>query len=80
MGFGICIIVLQASTFVIFMFKPDHLFVTAMLTRYLKVVPMNSAIMDGYISIGIHNNHRGMTRFGAESNPDFSCIVRELQR
>ena len=48
--------------------------------NYFQVVPMNSAILPAYTSIGIHNNHMGMTKFEAEDDPGFKSVAGELQR
>ncbi|MCJ1263639.1 hypothetical protein MMC22_003509 [Lobaria immixta] len=45
-----------------------------------EVVPKNSAILPAYTSIGIHDNHMGMTKFEAEDDPGFKSVAGELQR
>ncbi|KAH7173733.1 uncharacterized protein B0J16DRAFT_294087 [Fusarium flagelliforme] len=44
------------------------------------VVPKHSAILPGYISIGIHKNHSEMTKFNDTSDPGFVAICGELKR
>lgn len=41
---------------------------------------MNSAILPAYMSIGIHSNHMGMTKFETEDDPGFLSVTGELQR
>lgn len=50
------------------------------LNRVLKVVPKHSAILPGYTSIGIHENHIGMTKFEIEDDPGYVSVVGELRR
>ncbi|KAI9715704.1 MAG: hypothetical protein M1812_005856 [Candelaria pacifica] len=45
-----------------------------------EVVPMNSAILPTYISIGLNSNHMGMTKFETEDDPGFISVAGELQR
>ncbi|KAB5515379.1 P-loop containing nucleoside triphosphate hydrolase protein, partial [Coniochaeta sp. 2T2.1] len=45
-----------------------------------QVVPQHSAILPGYIPIGIHSNHMDMARFGAEDDPGFVAVCGELRR
>ncbi|PGH23622.1 hypothetical protein AJ80_02403 [Polytolypa hystricis UAMH7299] len=45
-----------------------------------EVVPKHSAIVPGYISIGIHKNHLEMTKFDDPNDPGFVNISRELRR
>ncbi|CAN9414990.1 unnamed protein product [Alternaria alternata] len=44
------------------------------------VVPMHSAILPGYIPIGIRQNHMGMTKFCELDDPGFVAIVGEVRR
>ncbi|KAG8361964.1 hypothetical protein FVEN_g411 [Fusarium venenatum] len=44
------------------------------------VVPKHSAILPGYISIGIHKNHSDMTKFNTADEPGFVAICGELKR
>jgi len=44
------------------------------------VVPMHSAILPGYIPIGIRQNHMGMTKFGALDDPGFVAVAAEIRR
>ncbi|ERF73050.1 hypothetical protein EPUS_08614 [Endocarpon pusillum Z07020] len=44
------------------------------------VVPMHSAILPAYVSIGIHSNHMGMTKFETEDDPGFISVTGELRR
>jgi protein SERAC1 len=46
----------------------------------LKVVPSHSAILPGYIPIGIRSNHMDMTRFENVDDPDFAIFAGELRR
>jgi hypothetical protein len=46
----------------------------------IQVVPKDSAILPGYIPIGIHSNHMGMTRFDDKDDAGFKAITRELRR
>lgn len=41
---------------------------------------MHSAILPGYTSIGIHNNHMGMTKFESKEDPGYVSILGELRR
>ena len=41
---------------------------------------MNSAILPGYVHIGIHGNHMGMTKFVSEDDPGFVTVAGELRR
>jgi hypothetical protein len=41
---------------------------------------MHSATLPAYVSIGIHNDHMGMTGFESESDPGFVSITGELRR
>ncbi|KAG8358018.1 hypothetical protein FVEN_g3950 [Fusarium venenatum] len=44
------------------------------------VVPRESAILPGYIPIGIHGNHMDMTKFDDASDPGFIAISGEISR
>ncbi|KAK0619529.1 hypothetical protein B0T14DRAFT_479768 [Immersiella caudata] len=44
------------------------------------VVPQDSAILPGYIPIGIHSNHMDMARFFGEDDPGFEAVCGELRR
>ncbi|KAI0552967.1 hypothetical protein F4679DRAFT_581058 [Xylaria curta] len=44
------------------------------------VVPQHSAIIPGYIPIGIHSNHLDMCRFETADDPGFKSIYGELRR
>ena len=46
----------------------------------LQVVPMNSAVLPGYIPIGIHSNHMDMTKFVSEDDPGFVAVEGGLLR
>ncbi|KAJ4029716.1 hypothetical protein NW761_009724 [Fusarium oxysporum] len=48
--------------------------------RFGVIVPKHSAILPGYISIGIHKNHAEMTKFSNSSEPGFVAICGELKR
>lgn len=41
---------------------------------------MQSAIISGYPSIGIHDNHMGMTKFADKEDPGFIAVTGELRR
>jgi hypothetical protein len=45
-----------------------------------KVVPSHSAILPGYIPIGIRSNHMDMTKFGDSNDPGFVAVAGELRR
>ncbi|MCJ1271835.1 hypothetical protein MMC22_011740 [Lobaria immixta] len=45
-----------------------------------EVVPKNSAILPAYTSIGIYDNHVGMTKFEAADDPGFKSVAGELHR
>ncbi|KAB5511470.1 hypothetical protein GE09DRAFT_1270301, partial [Coniochaeta sp. 2T2.1] len=45
-----------------------------------QVVPQHSAILPGYIPIGIRSNHMDMARFAAEDDPGFVAVCGELRR
>lgn len=47
---------------------------------HIQVVPKDSAILPGYIPIGIHSNHMEMTKFDSEDDPGFRAITGELRR
>ena len=44
------------------------------------MVPQDSAILPGYIPIGIRANHMNMTRFVAVDDPGFVAVCGELRR
>ncbi|PYH61546.1 esterase/lipase family protein [Aspergillus niger CBS 101883] len=44
------------------------------------VVPQYSAILPGYITIGIHRNHMDMTKFVNSEDPGFVAVCGELRR
>ncbi|KAL4732589.1 hypothetical protein ACLX1H_001607 [Fusarium chlamydosporum] len=44
------------------------------------VVPKHSAILPGYVSIGIHKNHSDMTKFNTSDEPGFVAVCGELKR
>jgi len=44
------------------------------------VVPSHSAILPGYIPIGIRSNHMDMTKFEDTSDPGFTAVAGELRR
>lgn len=41
---------------------------------------MHSATLPAYMSIGIHANHMGMTKFAADDDPGFVSVAGELWR
>ena len=41
---------------------------------------MHSAILPGYIPIGIRQNHMGITKFGALDDPGFVAVAAEIRR
>ncbi|KAK3307268.1 uncharacterized protein B0T15DRAFT_414325, partial [Chaetomium strumarium] len=45
-----------------------------------QVVPQHSAILPGYIPIGIHSNHMDMARFASADDPGFTAVCGELRR
>lgn len=45
-----------------------------------QVVPLESAILPGYVPIGIHQNHMDMTKFEREDDPGFTAVAGELRR
>ncbi|KAK4119398.1 hypothetical protein N657DRAFT_650215 [Parathielavia appendiculata] len=45
-----------------------------------QVVPQHSAILPGYIPIGIHSNHMDMARFVSADDPGFTAVCGELRR
>ena len=51
-----------------------------MLICITQVVPNDSAILPGYIPIGIRGNHMGMTKFSGEDDPGFQAVAGELHR
>ena len=44
------------------------------------VVPQDSATVDGYNKIGIHDNHCDMVRFGSEEDSGYKRVLGELFR
>ncbi|KAE8382644.1 Alpha/Beta hydrolase protein [Aspergillus bertholletiae] len=44
------------------------------------VVPQDSAVLPGYVPIGIHSNHMDMTKFASVDDPGFVAICGELRR
>jgi hypothetical protein len=48
--------------------------------RFGVIVPKHSAILPGYISVGIHKNHAEMTKFYNSDEPGFVAICGELRR
>ncbi|KAF2011165.1 hypothetical protein BU24DRAFT_454648 [Aaosphaeria arxii CBS 175.79] len=44
------------------------------------VVPKHSAILPGYIPIGIRSNHMDMTKFEGTNDPGFIAVAGELRR
>ncbi|EXM06068.1 hypothetical protein NOF04DRAFT_17552 [Fusarium oxysporum II5] len=48
--------------------------------KFGVIVPKHSAILPGYISIGIHRNHAEMTKFSNSEEPGFVAICGELKR
>lgn len=44
------------------------------------VVPAHSAILPGYIPLGIRSNHMDMTKFENADDPGFKAVVGELRR
>jgi hypothetical protein len=47
---------------------------------FSQVVPSHSAILPGYIPIGIRTNHMDMTKFENADDPGFKAVVGELRR
>ncbi|KAI1423216.1 Alpha/Beta hydrolase protein [Xylaria sp. FL1777] len=45
-----------------------------------KVVPSESAILDGYLAIGIHADHWNIARFSSADDPGFIRVLGELRR
>lgn len=45
-----------------------------------QVVPQHSAVLPGYIVIGIHSNHMDMARFAAKDDQGFTAVCGELRR
>ncbi|KAJ5485841.1 hypothetical protein N7530_000141 [Penicillium desertorum] len=45
-----------------------------------QVVPQHSAVLPGYIPIGIHSNHMDMTKFASIDDPGFEAVCGELRR
>ncbi|KAL3296768.1 Kinesin light chain [Colletotrichum asianum] len=44
------------------------------------VVTQDSAILPGYVPIGLRNNHQDMTKFSALEDPGFIAVCAELRR
>ncbi|KAF2107778.1 Alpha/Beta hydrolase protein [Lophiotrema nucula] len=44
------------------------------------VVPSHSAILPGYMPIGIHKNHSDMTKFRGLDDDDFKAVAGEIRR
>ncbi|KAK0622531.1 hypothetical protein B0T14DRAFT_425223, partial [Immersiella caudata] len=44
------------------------------------IVTQDSAILPGYIPIGIHANHMDMAKFGSDNDPGFVSVCAELRR
>lgn len=44
-----------------------------------QVVPLDSAILPGYIPIGIRRNHMNMTKFEQGDDPSFTAVVGQLR-
>lgn len=44
------------------------------------VVPQDSAILPGYIPIGIHGSHMDMTKFAGSTDPGFLAVCGEMRR
>ncbi|KAF7519720.1 hypothetical protein PCG10_009763, partial [Penicillium crustosum] len=44
------------------------------------VVPQDSAILPGYIPIGIHGNHMDMTKFAGSTDPGLLAVCGEMRR
>jgi len=45
-----------------------------------QVVPQDSAILPGYIPIGIRSNHMDMAKFASVDDPGFLAVCGELRR
>ena len=45
-----------------------------------QVVPFYSAILPGYIPIGIRSNHMDITKFEDISDPGFTAVAGEIRR
>lgn len=45
-----------------------------------KKVPKHSASLDSYMSIGIHADHMGMTKFLSDQYPNYRNVLSELSR
>lgn len=43
-------------------------------------MPQDSAILPGYIPIGIHSNHMDMTKFAGPADPGFLAVCGEMRR
>lgn len=51
-----------------------------LIDELVQVVPQDSAILPGYIPIGIHGNHMDMTKFASIDDPGFTAVCGELRR
>src|ERR1700761_5494066 len=51
-----------------------------LLVFLVQVVPMDSAILPAYSSVGIHADHIGMTKFEGKEDPGFVSVQAELLR
>ena len=43
-------------------------------------MPKDSALIPGYIPIGIHANHMEMTKFASADDPGYVAVCAELRR
>lgn len=43
-------------------------------------MPQDSAILPGYIPIGIHGNHMDMTKFAGSTDPGLLAVCGEMKR
>jgi hypothetical protein len=48
--------------------------------RLSQVVPLESAVVPGYNSAGIHAHHKDIARFQSEDSPGYRSLVAEIQR
>ena len=46
----------------------------------MQVVSHESAILPGYVPIGIRRNHMDMTKFNSEDDAGFKAVTGELRR
>lgn len=44
------------------------------------IVSADSAVLPGYMGIGIHAHHKDIARFADENSPGFDSVLGELQR